>query len=171
MSGFDVGTEEVMLGWLGPRGVAPKRMPKADATELAPENRHTPLRGSPPEGFSLPAFFGEASRAEALGKLTREMAGLVLPGFRNGFFGTAQKVGHAAAHRLARDLRFAAAPNRSNGRRSHSGLLGPWLAQAHLQPMLSEAYGYSSIQTVFDTHRPVAQARLHAGAIDSIQLA
>src|SRR5260370_26190949 len=103
-----------------------------------PRIGNTPLRGSPPEGFSLPGFFGEACRAEDLGKLTREMAGLVLPGFRNGFLGTAQKVGHAAAHRLARELRFAAAPNRNW--RSHSDFLRPWLAQTHLQPMLSEAY-------------------------------
>jgi hypothetical protein len=42
MSGLEAGTEDVMLGWLGPRGVAPKRMPKADATELAPKNRQHP---------------------------------------------------------------------------------------------------------------------------------
>ncbi len=31
-----------MLGWMGPRGVAPARMPKADATGLAPKNRQNP---------------------------------------------------------------------------------------------------------------------------------
>src|SRR5258706_5648694 len=41
-SSLHVGSEEVVLGWLGPRGVAPKRMPKADATELAPKNRQDP---------------------------------------------------------------------------------------------------------------------------------
>ena len=44
MSGF--GRESLGLGlwWLGPQGVAPERMPEADATELAPENRRNALR-------------------------------------------------------------------------------------------------------------------------------
>ena len=52
MSGLDGTVEEQVLGWRGPRGVAPRRMPKAEATELAPENRRTP-RGavSSVEGF------------------------------------------------------------------------------------------------------------------------
>jgi hypothetical protein len=52
MSGFDGQTRGPVLGWIGPRGVAPERMPKAEATELAPENRQTP-RGaeSSVEGF------------------------------------------------------------------------------------------------------------------------
>src|SRR5260370_28089390 len=95
-----------------------------------PRIGNTPLRGSPPEGFSLAAFFGEASRAEALGKLTREMAGLVLPGFRNGFFWAAQKVGHAAAHRLVRNCRFSLASNGSR-KRSHTGLLVSFLSHTH----------------------------------------
>src|SRR5258708_359680 len=125
----------------------------------------TPLRGSPPEGFSLP-FFGKASRAEALGKLTRKIAGLFLTGFRNGFLRAAQKVGHAAAHRLARDLRFAAAPNRNW--RSHGDFLRSWLTHAHLQPIRAESHGHSTIQTLVHTHRSVAQAGTHAGAIDPI---
>src|SRR5260370_21160764 len=41
-----------MLGWRRPRGVAPKRMPKADATGLAPKKSATnPLET--PEGFRL----------------------------------------------------------------------------------------------------------------------
>ena len=44
-----------MLGWIGPRGVAPKRMPKAEATtELAPEKasaRNPPAVIRPSEGF------------------------------------------------------------------------------------------------------------------------
>ena len=54
MSGFDGWRREGLLGWMSPRGVAPKRMPKADATGLAPDNRHTPLAGEIlPEGFFI----------------------------------------------------------------------------------------------------------------------
>ncbi len=54
MSGLDGQQWEGMLGCIGPRGVAPERMPKAEATELAPENRRTP-RGaiSSVEGFLI----------------------------------------------------------------------------------------------------------------------
>ena len=54
MSGLDGWTWEWMLGWMSPRGVAPERMPKAEATGLAPENRLTP-RGvsSSVEGFPI----------------------------------------------------------------------------------------------------------------------
>ena len=34
-----------MVEWMGPRGVAPEWMPKADATGLAPDNRQNPLPG------------------------------------------------------------------------------------------------------------------------------
>ena len=54
MSGFDGWRREGLLGWMSPRGVAPERMPKADATGLAPDNRHTPLAGEIlPEGFFI----------------------------------------------------------------------------------------------------------------------
>ena len=52
MSSLDGEMEKQVLGWRSPQGVAPERMPKAEATELAPENRRTP-RGavSSVEGF------------------------------------------------------------------------------------------------------------------------
>jgi hypothetical protein len=37
MSCFEEQGGKWMLGWMSPRGVAPKRMPKADATGLAAE--------------------------------------------------------------------------------------------------------------------------------------
>jgi hypothetical protein len=54
MSGLDGLQWEWVLGCIGLRGVAPERMPKAEATELAPENRRTP-RGaiSSVEGFLI----------------------------------------------------------------------------------------------------------------------
>ena len=42
MSGFGRPVGDGVLGWVGPRGVAPERMPKADATGLAPKNRRNP---------------------------------------------------------------------------------------------------------------------------------
>jgi len=36
MSGFAGLVREGMLGWMSPRGVAPKRKPKAEATGLTP---------------------------------------------------------------------------------------------------------------------------------------
>jgi hypothetical protein len=36
MSGLGYRTGKGMLGWIGPHRVAPGRMPKAEATELAP---------------------------------------------------------------------------------------------------------------------------------------
>ena len=54
MSGLDGMNGEQVLGWIGPQGVAPERMPKAEATGLAPENRLTP-RGADRsvEGFLI----------------------------------------------------------------------------------------------------------------------
>jgi hypothetical protein len=48
-----------MLGWKRPRGVAPERMPKADATGLAPKKSATnPL--VTPEGFRFSRVAGAA---------------------------------------------------------------------------------------------------------------
>ncbi len=69
MSGFDGQHWEAMLGWIGPQGVAPERMPKAEATGLAPENRRTP-RGADRsvEGFLIWWILWWSFRAEALGE-------------------------------------------------------------------------------------------------------
>jgi len=45
MSGLDGGRWGRLLEWMSSRGVAPERMPKADATGLAPNNRHNPPGG------------------------------------------------------------------------------------------------------------------------------
>jgi hypothetical protein len=56
-------------------------MPKADATGLAPENRQTPLKAQPSEGFSFTLHSLVEPRSGGLGLLKREDAGLLLPGF------------------------------------------------------------------------------------------
>jgi len=45
-----------MLGWIRPQGAAPKRMPKADVTELAPKKigYNPPAQVSVPEGPPVP---------------------------------------------------------------------------------------------------------------------
>jgi len=72
---------ECVLRWKRPPGVAPERMPKADATGLAPKNRHTPRRAViASEGFFFGCILWWSLRAEALGKETRKTAGPLLPG-------------------------------------------------------------------------------------------
>ena len=57
---------------MSPRGVAPKRMPKADATGLAPNNRHD---------LSWAALVGEASERRPWASKRERSPGGVCPAF------------------------------------------------------------------------------------------
>jgi len=56
-----------MVGWSRPRGVAPKRMPKADATGLAPKNRHNPSEAVRPGGVFVGRYSLVKSPSGGLG--------------------------------------------------------------------------------------------------------
>jgi len=67
-----------VLGWMGPRGVAPERMPKADATELAPKNWRNPWEAVTGVFFWMNSLVKLLSGG--LGLQNAKSAGLLLPG-------------------------------------------------------------------------------------------
>src|SRR5579864_1668836 len=86
-----------MLGWKRPRGVAPKRMPKAEATTgLAPKkaSASNPLLAteSLAEGFGFRKMHSlvKSRRSGGLGLETREFAGPFLPGVPFAFWGVSR---------------------------------------------------------------------------------
>src|SRR5205809_7475286 len=109
MSGLDGTVEEQVLGWRGPRGVAPRRMPKAEATELAPENRR----------FSFPVFFGEASERRPWASKRERSPGGVGPAFLLFFQLVAFEIPMAW---------LSVGPGRSKKPRIHWLLRAGWLA-------------------------------------------
>ena len=80
MSGFDRPFRMHMLVWMHPRGVAPERVSKADATDGSVRDRQSPSISV--GGLFHFAITAVSSRAEVL-DVNARFAGLGLPGAPN----------------------------------------------------------------------------------------